>query len=101
MDASDILKMVEDAFYSFFFIVDVIISNDDRKVKAVLKYTSIGDQGQFLKSSKVKLDEEIPEPFFLANTSHRVKVVAKHIFSIVNESKAHWCGCTKADALRC
>ena len=29
-----------------------------------------------------------------------MKVTAKHIFSIVNESRAQRCGCTKADALR-
>ena len=29
-----------------------------------------------------------------------MKVVAKHIFSIVNKSRAQRCGCTKADALQ-
>ena len=29
MDSSAILKMVEDAFYNQFFIIDVIVSNDD------------------------------------------------------------------------
>ena len=53
-----------------------------------------------MKSSKGKLDEEIPEPPFLADPSHHVKVVAKHIFSIVNESRDQRGGCTKADALR-
>ena len=56
-------------------------------------------QGQVLKSSKGKNDEEIPEPSFLADTSHSVKVVTKNIFSIVNKSRAQKCGCTKADAL--
>ena len=41
-----------------------------------------------MKSSKVKLDEEISELSFLADPSHRVKVVAKHIFYVVIESKA-------------
>ena len=51
-------------------------------------------------SSKEKLDGEIPEPSFLADLSHHVKVVAKHIFSIVNESRAQRCGCNKVDALQ-
>ena len=100
MEASAILKMVEDALYNRFFIIDVIVRNDDRKIRAVLKHPSIGVRGQIMKSSKGKLDEEIPEPSFLADTSHRVKVVANHIFSIVNGSRAQRCGCTKADALQ-
>ena len=100
MEASAILKMVEDAFYNRFFIVDVIVSDDDRKMRAVLKHPLIGVRGQVLKTSKGKLDEEIPEPSFIAYPSHRVKVVAKHIFSIVNESRDQRCGCTKADDLQ-
>ena len=100
MEASAILKMVEYAFYNRFFIIDAIVSNDDRTMQAVLKHPSKVFRGQFLKSSKVKLDEEIPEPYFLAYPSHRVKVVDKHIFSIVNKSRAQRYGCTKADALR-
>ena len=53
-----------------------------------------------MKSSKVKLDEEISEPSFLADNSHRLKVVAKHIFSIVNKSRSQRYGCTKSYALR-
>ena len=60
----------------------------------------MGFRGQVLKSSKGKIDEEIPEPSLLADPSHCVKVVAKHIFSIVNKSMARRYGCTKADALR-
>ena len=69
-------------------------------MQAVLKHPSKGARGQVLKSSKGKLHEDIPEPSFLAGPSHHVKVVAKHIFSIVNESRDLRCGCTKADALR-
>ena len=84
MEASAILKMVEDAFYNRFFIVDVIVSDDDSTMRAVLKHPLIGVRGQVLKISKGKLDEEIPEPSFLADPFDRVKFVAKHIFSIVN-----------------
>ena len=60
MEASDILKMVEDAFYNHFFIIDVIVSNDGSTMQAVLKHPSICVQGQVLKPSKGKLEEEIP-----------------------------------------
>ena len=99
MEASAVLKMVEDALYDQFFIVDVLVSDNDSTMQAVLKHPLIGVRGQVLKSSKGKLDEEIPEPSFLADPYHRVKVVAKHILSIVNKSRDKQCGCTKADAI--
>ena len=100
MEASAILKMVEDAFYNCFFIIDVIFSDDDSTMRAVLKFPSKSSRGQVLKSSKEKLHEDIPETSFLADPSHRMKVVAKQIFSIVNESRDLRCGCTKADVLQ-
>ena len=100
MEASAILKMVEDAFYNLFFIIDVIVSNNDSTIRAVLNDPSIGVRGQVLKSPKGKLDEEISEPSFLTDLYHRVKGVAKHIFFIVNESRAQRCGFTKAYNLR-
>ena len=69
MEASAILKMVEDAFYNRFFVIDIIVSNDDITIRAVLKHPSKGARGQVLKSSKGKLDEEKPEPSFLADPS--------------------------------
>ena len=92
--------MVEDAFYNCFFTIAVIVSDDDSTMRAVLKHPSKGARGQVLKSSKGKLHEVIPEPSLLADSSHRVKVVAKHIFSIVNKSRDLRCGCTKSDALQ-
>ena len=92
--------MVEDAFYNRFFVIDVISSNNYSMMRAVLKHPIIGVRGQVLKISKGKLDVQIPEPSSLADPSHRIKVVAKHIFYIVNDSKSQRCGCTRADALR-
>ena len=100
MEASAILKMVEDAYYNRFFIIDLIVSDDDSTMRAVLKNPIIGVRGQVLKTSKGKLDVQTTEPSFIADPSHRNKVVAKHIFYIVNDSKAQRCGCTIADALR-
>ena len=42
MEASEILKMVEDAFYTQFFIIDIIFSNNDSTMQAVLKHPSKG-----------------------------------------------------------
>ena len=100
MEASAIMEMVEDAFYNSFFIIDVIVSKDDSTMRAVLKRSSKGSRGQVLKSSKGNLHEDIPKPSFLVDPSHWVKAVAKHIFSIVNESMDMRCGCTQAYALR-
>ena len=87
MEASAILKMVEDAFYNRLFTIDVIVSNNDSMMRAVLKHPSKCARGQVLKSSKGKLHTEIPDPLFLADPSHCVKVVEEHILSIVNESR--------------
>ena len=86
--------------FSLFFIIDVIVSNDDSTMRAVLKNPIIGVRGQFIKTSKGKLDVQIPEPSFLADPSHCIKVVANHIFYIVNDSKAQRCGCTRAYSIR-
>ena len=49
MEASAILKMVEDTFYNRFLIVEVIVSDDDSTMRDVIKHPSIGAQGQVLK----------------------------------------------------
>ena len=79
MEASAILKVVEDALYNSFFIIDIIVSDDDSTMRSVLKHPSKGARGQVLKSSKGNLHEDIPDPSFLADPSHRVKVVAKNL----------------------
>ena len=61
MEASAILKMLENAFYNRFFIIDVIVRDYESTIRAVLKHPSKGAQDQVLKSSKGKLDEEVPE----------------------------------------
>ena len=100
MEASEIMKMVENEFYNRFFIIDVIFSDDHITLKDVLNHPYKGAQGQVLNSSKGNLDEEEPEPYFLVDPYDHVNVVAKHIFSIINKSRAQRCGCTKEYALR-
>ena len=56
MEASAILKMVEDELYNHFFIIDIIVSDNESTIQAVLKRPYIGVRGQFLKTSIGKLD---------------------------------------------
>ena len=65
MEVSVILKMVEDAFYNRFFIIYVIVSNNESTKRAVLKHPSKGVRGQVLESSKGKFHTETPKPSFL------------------------------------
>ena len=62
MEDSDILKRVEDKLYNRALIVDVIVNENDSTMQAVLKNTLIFVWGQVLKTSKLKLDGEIPKP---------------------------------------
>ena len=55
MEASEILSMVDDAFYNLFFIIDGIVSDDESTIPAVLKHQSKGAQVQFLNTSKGKI----------------------------------------------
>ena len=57
METDAILKIVEDAFYHFYFIIGVIVSDEDITIQALLKHKPRSFQGQVLNSSKVKLDE--------------------------------------------
>ena len=99
MEASATLKMVEDALYNRFFIIDIIAADNYSTVLAMNKHPSKDAQGQVLKTSKEKLHVKIPEPYLLSDPSHCVKVLAKRIFSIIKNGKAQRCGCTKVNAL--
>ena len=69
----------------------------------MIKHPSRGARGQLIKSPKGELDEEIPFTSFLVDTSYRIKVVTKHIFSIAKDGKAQRCRCTKhvlSDSIR-
>ena len=88
MESGAMMKMAEDALCHICFIIAVIISNNDSTIRAVLKHPSIDARGQVMNSSKIKIDEEIPAPSFFADTLYCMKVVSKHIFSIVSGGKA-------------
>ena len=53
-----------------------------------------------MNSSKVKLDNEITQPYFLVDTSHQLKDVAKHIYVVLNGVKVDQYGCIKSNALQ-
>ena len=65
MEAAVILKMVEDEFCYRCFIFDVVLSYYGSTVRALLDNPSMGAWGQALNSSKGKLDDNIPVPYFL------------------------------------
>ena len=56
MEYPAIMRMLEDEFYNFFFIIDVIVSENDSTMRAVLKKPYKGARGQGLKSYKGKKD---------------------------------------------
>ena len=100
MEADSILNMVEDSFCHHYFIISVIVSENESTVRAVLKHPSIGARGQVLSSHKGKLDGKIPVPSFLAYPSHGMNYVANNTFAAVSDSKSPQYGCTKSDALQ-
>ena len=52
--------------------IHTIVSDDDSTMRSLLKHKKINSKG--------KLPEAIPEPIFMADPSHRVKVMAKPFF---------------------
>ena len=56
-----------------------IVSDDDSTMRALLKHPKNHKRG--------KLNPEIPEPSWLADPSHRTKVVAKYIFALATLPK--------------
>ena len=73
------------------FIINVIVSDDYKKIKSVLKHLERGSHGQVLKFSKGNFDEKIPPASFLADPSHQVKAVSNHVFVILIDDKVYRC----------
>ena len=59
------------------FVLAVIVSDDDTTMRAHLKHPHVGDK-------KGKLPLHIYSPEFLADPSHRKKVVAKHFYALAS-----------------
>ena len=70
----------------------VIVADDDSIMRALLRHMSF-------ENKKGRFPTKIPEPEWLADPSHRTKVVAKPIFILINASQ-NIRSCTKVDAIR-
>ena len=68
-----------------------IVSDNDSTMRAHLKHPGNHKRG--------KLNPEIPKPSWLADPSHRTKVVAKYMFNLATLPKSK-STCTKIDAVR-
>ena len=93
MEADAALTIYEELYYESQkkIALQCIVSDDDSSMRALLKHST--------NHSKGKLKAEIPEPEWLADPSHRTKVVAKPFFALANAPKSHSV-CTKVDAIR-
>lgn len=68
-----------------------IVSEDDSPIRALLIY--------YYNHPRGKLNVEIHEPGWLADLSHRTKVVAKPVFALATVSKIK-SSCTNVDVIR-
>ena len=93
MKSDAALNLYENLFYDSKkkFVLKSIVSDDDSTMRALLKHPKNHKRG--------KLNPEIPEPTWLADPSHRTKVVAKYIFALATLPKSK-STCTKIDAIR-
>ena len=89
MEASAALQLILD-LHSKGVGVEFIVSDDDSTMRAHL--THVG-------ADKGKLPLHVPEPKFLCDPSHRIKVMVKDIFGLALMSKKK-SECEKIDALR-
>ena len=71
--------------------VEALVMDDDASTRAILSHPT--------NNSKDRLSLHIPQPTFLADPSHRTKVVVKAIFILAHMPKSQ-SECTTIDALR-
>ena len=70
--------------------IERIVADDDLSMHAILNHASDNKKG--------KLPQEIPQPRWLADPTHRIKVVAKAMFilaSAPSSESIHICGCSQ------
>ena len=72
-------------------VLKAVVADDDSYMRALLTHKAINPKG--------RLPEEMPQPEWLADSSHRTKVVAKPIFLLSTLSMGS-SACTKFDAIR-
>jgi len=101
MEPEAIFRMVNRAFDVLMFTVAVITSDDDSSMKSTLKHSwqlliekGLMKKSEWPRTSKGhkktdngRLPLHIPEPTFLADFNHRVKVLGGKIYALANASK--------------
>ena len=68
-----------------------LVSDDDSTMRSLLQHSSNHEKGQ--------LPDKVPQPVFLADPSHRIKVMSKPFFKMVTNTKDPN-KCKMIDALR-
>ena len=72
--------------------IKAVVSDDDTTMKSVIRHeSSVAKKG--------RLPADIPEPIWLADPGHRIKVVAGKIYALANSNKSQ-STCTNLDATR-
>ena len=56
-----------------------LVSDDDSTMRSLLQHKTVHDKDQ--------LQEDIPQPIFLCDPSHIIKIMAKPIFKMVSKTK--------------
>ena len=93
MEIDAALSLYESIFYhsNKKIALKSIVADDDLTMIVLLKHPGNHKRG--------KLNPETPEPSWLADASHRTKVVAKYIYALAALPKSK-STCTKIDAVR-
>ena len=86
--AMDLIVAVHDKMDSRVYC-ETLVSDDDSTMRSHLQHSENGG----------KLDNSIPQPDFLADPSHRIKVMAGSIFKLVKDTKNPH-ECKNIDAMR-
>ena len=98
MESDAILRMCIKAPDNVYYI-GTIISDDDKHMRAHLKHAATSNKGKLTVSNKLFYlfhittltiylfiiyvhKDNIPEPQFLADPSHRIKVIGKHFYAL-------------------
>ena len=118
MEAHAALELTKEAKIRRGFIVGCIVADDDSSMKALVRHSYTerqandpnykwprlrpkkpGTLGSKLRDTG-KLPLEVPEPTWLADPTHRTKVVASRFFGLKSKGKKESCGIGAADCLR-
>ena len=93
MESDAVLNLYQSLFFGSKkkIVLKSIVSDDDSTMRALLKHPKNHKSG--------KLHPEIHEPSWLADPSHRTKVVAKYVFALAMLPKRK-STCTKIDTVR-